>query len=300
LWRIIARVVEFEHTRARFERCETLAFWLGTACHQSIASKVSQSSNPIVLSSELEQLPPATRSKMLSLQALVLSALWATGINAGDITHWMTTTCWETAEQEAVTYWSTSTCWETQWSTAPPETVWNTVWSTYVQPTTYISVETTTSTVTKFIYSTENIYYTNTATEIQVSRETATATETGTVTGTVTATITSASVIVSTFYATVTEACTTSLAGLVLCPYRDVNPTYTPPGPLPTDYLWAVHQGLCVLPNRSTATSSVTCLLVHMFATQRTVLFRHHSRISAANGSTIIAHHTSLWRGTRT
>jgi uncharacterized protein YodC (DUF2158 family) len=34
--------------------------------------------------------------------------------------------------------------------------------------------------------------------------------------------------------------CTTSpsLTGLVLCTTRDVNPTYTPSKPLPTNYLW--------------------------------------------------------------
>ncbi len=203
---------------------------------------------------------------MWSLQALVLCTVWATSVSAGDFTHWLTTTCWETSEQEAVTYWNTATFWETQWSTStlPPETVYDTVWSTYVDSTTYISVETTTETetTTEFIYSTENNYYTNTATETQVSRETATATATATETGTVTATevgtvtvtatatVTSAAVVVSSLFATVTEACTTSLAGLVLCPYRDVNPTYTPPGPLPTDYLWGCPPGTLCTPKQ--------------------------------------------------
>jgi hypothetical protein len=50
---------------------------------------------------------------------------------------------------------------------------------------------------------------------------------------------------------TVTAPCpsSTSLTGLVVCPSRITNPTYTPPTPLPTDYSWGCPPGrLCTPP----------------------------------------------------
>ncbi|EXJ78249.1 hypothetical protein A1O3_09410 [Capronia epimyces CBS 606.96] len=140
-------------------------------------------------------------------------------------------------------------------------------------------VETATDTVTttEFIYSTLNNYYTNTAIETQVSQETETATDTVTATEivystlnnyftdaatetqvsqetiTATATITSASVVVSVEYRTITQSCTfttTPLVGLVLCPSRTINPTYTTSTALPTDYLWGCPPGTLCTPKQ--------------------------------------------------
>ena len=199
----------------------------------------------------------STRSLVLSLLLTTVNAGGGGGGGGGDYTHWLTTTCWETktAEKEYVTVW------QTQWEKPETVTLYNTVTQWETETTTVISVETdiitTTATVNQYftdtatqtqiqvshetatatIYSTVNNYFTDTATQtqIQVSHETATATKT--------ATVISASLSITTEFATITDTVTeypvcTTLVGLVTCPTRTINPTYTPPTALPTDWLW--------------------------------------------------------------
>lgn len=182
---------------------------------------------------------------MLSFKSLILSLLLTTNVNAGgsggggggDYTHWLTTTCWETktAEKEYVTVW------ETKWEKPESVTVYNTLTQWETKTSTLISVETDIITTTATVYNTVNQYFTDTATQtqIQVSHETATTTATATKT----ATVISASVFITTEFATITDTVTefpvcTTLVGLVTCPTRTINPTYTPPTALPTDWLW--------------------------------------------------------------
>ncbi|KEF60142.1 uncharacterized protein A1O9_04992 [Exophiala aquamarina CBS 119918] len=207
---------------------------------------------------------------MRSFKTLVLTVLLTASVNAGgsggggdggDYTHWLTTTCWETksAEKEYVTVW------QTQWEKPESVTLYNTLTQWETKMITVTAVETDIITTTATVYSTINKYFTDTATQtqIQVSHETATATIYSTVnnyftdtatqtqiqvshetaTATKTATVISASVIITTEFATITDTVTefpvcTTLVGLVTCPTRTINPTYTPPTALPTDWLW--------------------------------------------------------------
>jgi len=77
---------------------------------------------------------------------------------------------------------------------------------------------------------------------------TATVRQTSTINNDVTATITSiGSVTVS---AECSSSCSQELTGLVTCPSRIINPTYTPPTPLPSNYLWGCPPGKLCHPKR--------------------------------------------------
>lgn len=179
------------------------------------------------------------------------------------ITVWQTQTQTQWAKPESITVW------QTKWETPGSVTVYNTLTELETKLSTIVSLETDIITTTATIYSTVNHYFTNTATQtqVQVSYETATATIYSTVnnyftdtatqtqtqiqtqisreTATATATVVSASVSVTTEFSTITDTvtefpvCTTApLIGLVTCPTRTLNPTYTPPTALPTNWLW--------------------------------------------------------------
>ncbi|KAK5045844.1 hypothetical protein LTR84_008937 [Exophiala bonariae] len=181
------------------------------------------------------------------------------------ITIWQTQTQTEWAKPESVTVW------QTKWETPGSVTVYNTQTQLETKTSIVVSKETDIITTTATIYSTVNSYFTSTATQtqVQVSYQTATATIYSTVnnyftdtatqtqtqtqtqvsretaTATATATVVSASISVITEFSTITDTvtefpvCTTApLVGLVTCPTRTLNPTYTPPTALPTDWLW--------------------------------------------------------------
>lgn len=81
-----------------------------------------------------------------------------------------------------------------------------------------------------------------------------TVTEIDTVTGpgaTVTATVAGpGQTVTETDIETVSTCASQSLSGLVTCTSRIINPTYTPPAPLPTDYLWGCPPGQLCHPKR--------------------------------------------------
>lgn len=77
---------------------------------------------------------------------------------------------------------------------------------------------------------------------------TATVRQTSTINNDVTATITSISSV--TVSAECSSSCSQELTGLVTCPSRIVNPTYTPPAPLPSNYLWGCPPGKVCHPKR--------------------------------------------------
>lgn len=176
------------------------------------------------------------------------------------LTHWETKwQQWEKPEKETVTVWETQwlkpekvmiTSWEPKWAKPDAITIYTTVWSTqwHNQSTIVTSISTDTLTAT------ESVYITKTATEIHTETRPQTETETKTAT----ATVTSANVVKVTELATVTdtitkfETCSTteSLVGLVTCPSRTINPTYTAPTALPTDWLWGCPPGTICTPKQ--------------------------------------------------
>ncbi|ETN46420.1 uncharacterized protein HMPREF1541_00604 [Cyphellophora europaea CBS 101466] len=138
---------------------------------------------------------------------------------------------------------------------------------------------------TIYLTSTDTVYKTTTETEYKTDTVAVTVTEVDTITvvDTVTAvdTITAVDTVVNTVTAletqqeyytetqvqtdvstiTVTEegptvtveppcSTTTPPTGLVLCPSRIINPTYTPKEPLPTDYLWGCKPGYICTPKQ--------------------------------------------------
>ena len=130
------------------------------------------------------------------------------------------------------TFWKTST--EIVWSSKAVEanTVWSTqtytqtAWSTYIPPAVTISVPYTVTSVLEKDYTT-------TLTRVVIS----TVTQPVTVKQPTTITIPPITVTVFT---------TSSLTGLVTCPTRVINPTYTTSTPLPDDYTWGCPPGsLC-------------------------------------------------------
>jgi hypothetical protein len=130
------------------------------------------------------------------------------------------------------TFWKTST--EIAWSSKAVEanTVWSTqtytqtAWSTYIPPAVTISVPYTVTSVLEKDYTT-------TLTRVVIS----TVTQPVTVKQPTTITIPPITVTVFT---------TSSLTGLVTCPTRVINPTYTTSTPLPDDYTWGCPPGsLC-------------------------------------------------------
>ena len=188
----------------------------------------------------------------------LLTALTIAGASAGDVgkrePQWKD---WEKTEKETVTVWETQwekpetvlvTEWETKWAKPDAITVYSTVWSTQWHNQSI----TVTSTSTDILTATESIYVTNTATELYTETQQQIETKTAT------ATVTSANVVHVTQLATVTdtvtkfETCSTtkSLVGLVTCPSRTINPTYTAPTTLPSNYLWGCPPGTICTPKQ--------------------------------------------------
>jgi len=103
--------------------------------------------------------------------------------------------------------------------------------------------------VEKTVWSTQVVYITDTTTQIQVqpttvvNQQTITQTDIDTIVDTVTSTV------ISNIVGPTTTITTCPLTGLVTCTSRIVNPTYTPPHPLPSNYLWGCPPGtLCTPP----------------------------------------------------
>lgn len=111
--------------------------------------------------------------------------------------------------------------------------------------------------VEKTVWSTNIVYITDTTTQIQVqpttivqpttvvNQYTVTQVDVDTVIDTVTTTVISNIAGPTT---TITTCPTTPLTGLVTCTSRIVNPTYTPPHPLPSNYLWGCPPGTICTP----------------------------------------------------
>lgn len=110
----------------------------------------------------------------------------------------------------------------------------------------------------KTVWSNSIVYLTDTTTKVQVepttiaipttivNQQTITHVDLSTLVDTVTTTVISNVAGPTT---TVSACPTTPLVGLVTCTSRIVNPTYTPPHPLPSNYLWGCPPGtLCTPP----------------------------------------------------
>jgi hypothetical protein len=144
-------------------------------------------------------------------------------------------TLWKTSTQvmEANTVWSTETYTETAWSTYIPPAV--TISVPYTVEKEYTDIVSIPYTVTSVIEKD----YTTTITSVVIS----TVTQVGppvTVKQPTTITIPPT---------TVTFCTTTSLTGIVTCPSRTINPTYTASTPFPDDYTWGCPPGtLCQPP----------------------------------------------------
>jgi len=102
--------------------------------------------------------------------------------------------------------------------------------------------------------STEINFQTSTETSlISVPGPATTVTKVHVVTQNITTTTTSTTTSISrvTDFVTVSGSCSSaSPSGLVLCPTRTINPTYTPPTPLPSNYLWGCRPGTLCQPKR--------------------------------------------------
>jgi hypothetical protein len=149
------------------------------------------------------------------------------GVQA-DVTFWKTSieTAWSTEAMAPNTVWNTETYTETAWNT---ETYTETAWSTYIPPAVTISVPYTVTSVLEKDYTTV-------LTSVVIS----TVTQVVTVNQPTTITLPPTTVTVFT---------TSSLTGLVTCPTRVINPTYTTSMPLPDDYTWGCPPGtLCQPP----------------------------------------------------
>jgi len=140
-------------------------------------------------------------------------------------------------------------------SSAACPTIYTTIYSV---ATSYVTIE---STVETTVY----VSVTDTTTEIQVQPTTIVVTATTVESNfvTVPTTVVAPTTIVNQFTVTDTELETvtdtvsaietatvtvTPLTGLVTCTSRIVNPTYTPPAPLPTNYLWGCPPGTICTP----------------------------------------------------
>jgi hypothetical protein len=121
------------------------------------------------------------------------------------------------------------TLWKTYTEATAANTVWNTetytetAWSTYIPPAVTVSVPYTVTSVLEKDY-------TATVTQVVIS----TVTQPVTVKQPITITLPPITVTVFT---------TSSLTGLVTCPTRIINPTYTTSTPLPDDYTWGCPPG---------------------------------------------------------
>ena len=143
--------------------------------------------------------------------------------------------------QADVTFWKTST------EVMPANTVWSTetytetAWSTYIPPAVTISVPyTVTSVLEKNYTDIVSIPYTVTSIIEKDYTTTLTKVVISTVEQPTTITIPPTTVTVFT---------TSTLTGLVTCPTRIINPTYTTSTPLPDDYTWGCPPGtLCQPP----------------------------------------------------
>ncbi|KAK5958082.1 hypothetical protein OHC33_001272 [Knufia fluminis] len=132
----------------------------------------------------------------------------------------------------------------TQFVTVTPPTVTTTQFDTVVQ------TDTVTDTVVSVSGSIATVQQTVEETIENTILATATATVVNTVNNDITITVTSFSAV--TEYVSLTASCpnSTSGTGITLCPSRTINPTYTPPTPLPSNYLWGCPPGKLCHPPR--------------------------------------------------
>lgn len=115
------------------------------------------------------------------------------------------------------------------------------------------SLQTVEQTVGETISATATIVNTATVSNVVTATvtivTTATVQQISTIENDLTATITSiSSVTVSA--SGCSSTCSQELTGLVTCPSRIINPTYTPPTPLPSNYLWGCPPGKLCHPKR--------------------------------------------------
>jgi hypothetical protein len=167
-----------------------------------------------------------------------------------------------------VTFWETTTHTETAWSTTalPANTIWNTetytetAWSTYIPPAVTVSIPYTVTSVlnkdyTDTLISTVEKDYTTTVikTSVVISVTTVYSVQSGpTITQACTPVTIKQPTTITIPPTTVTAPpviITTSLTGIVTCPSRTINPTYTTSTQLPDDYTWGCPPGyLCQPP----------------------------------------------------
>ncbi|OAP54493.1 hypothetical protein AYL99_10941 [Fonsecaea erecta] len=161
------------------------------------------------------------------------------------------------------------------WGSSSCATVYSTVWSVSTEyvPTTTTEEKTIYSTETDYVTvtTTDTVYVTDTTIQISVQPTTIVDVESTTIVETTTVvspttlvvptTVVSLSTVVDIESSTITDIVPTTIIsvvattatvstypGLVTCTSRIINPTYTPKGPLPTNYLWGCAPGTICTP----------------------------------------------------